>query len=43
MRNFSARARFMSGSAIAAAVLWGLAEFVALQWSSLAARWRTQP
>jgi hypothetical protein len=49
MRNPSARSWFLSGTAIGAAMLWGLAEVVALQWvwlgkavqaGSFAARWK---
>lgn len=41
MRHVSARATFLSGVAIAGAVVWGLVEFIALQWSRFDKRGRT--
>ncbi len=35
MRTLSVRTKLISGVAIAGAVIWGLVEFVALQWSGL--------
>jgi hypothetical protein len=40
MRLFSARSSLLSGAAIGGAVIWGLAEFFALQWSGFSGRFR---
>ena len=41
MRNVSLRTAFISGAAIAGAMIWGAAEFLALQLSRLEDRLRT--
>ncbi len=38
MRTHSARPLFLSGTAIGGAILWGCAEFIALQWCRLCER-----
>jgi hypothetical protein len=40
MRSPSARSSVISGAAIGAAVIWGLAELLALQWSRFSERLR---
>jgi hypothetical protein len=40
MRSRSARSLFISATAIGAAVIWGLTEFLALQWSWFSGRFR---
>ncbi len=41
MKNFSIRSAFISIAAICGAMIWGSAEFLALQWSRLGERLRT--
>ncbi len=40
MRNLSARSSFLSGTAIGGAMVWGVVEFAALQWSRFTERFR---
>jgi hypothetical protein len=40
MRSPSARSPLLSGAAIGAALIWGLTEFLALQWSRFSERFR---
>lgn len=40
MRNTSLRSALISGVAISGAMIWGVAEFLALQWSRLGERLR---
>ncbi len=40
MRTASARSMLLSATALGAAVVWGLAEFFALQWSGFKERLR---
>jgi hypothetical protein len=40
MRTSSVRGSFLTGTAILGAIVWGLVEFLALQWSGLTFRFR---
>ena len=40
MRSLSAKSFLISGAAIGGAVIWGMAEFLALQWSGFSGWFR---